>query len=576
LIGWLGAAHALGATVLLARWLLGHLGLWRLLRAGKPVPAEVAAVCRSLCAGRPVPRLLQSSRVRGPLSCGVFRPTVLLPASLCTRPQEAALRWVLAHELAHLARRDVCSCLLFGLGEIVFYALPWFWWLRRQAGLCREYLADAAAAQGGAAADYAQFLLNLTAAPPAPAGALGVTGHTSDLFRRVTMLLRSSGIVENRPPRLWSLGVAAGLLSLAALVAGVGLRADVARADEPAKKEEPKKDEPKKEQPDKKGDANKEQPKKEEPKKADDDFPDFEKLFQNIPAGMDPEQVKMMREQMKRMTEQMRRQAPAGGIRGGAGVFGGGGPGAGGNFFNPFGVDNHDGRLGALIKEPSPTLVDQLDLPKGQGVVIEDVTAGSPAAKAGLKANDILLELAGKPVSSNVAEVVKAIHGLKADKPVDAVVLRKGKKETIKGLSLPEAKAPEAGNAFGGFPGLPGGGLPFPQVGVAGRAGGINVGGVAGFPGMGGMGGFAGAGGVMTTVFRSGDSFTARHQEGNLVITVTGTVADGKATTKSINVQDGGKSEKYASVDKVPEEYRDKVKNLVEMGEKGAVKVEIK
>ena len=43
-----------------------------------------------------------------------------------------------------------------------------------------------------------------------------------------------------------------------------------------------------------------------------------------------------------------------------------------------------------------------------------------------------------------------------------------------------------------------------------------------------------GANGVMTTVFRTGDRFTA-HQEGNLVMNVTGTVGDGKATTKTIN-----------------------------------------
>jgi hypothetical protein len=90
------------------------------------------------------------------------------------------------------------------------------------------------------------------------------------------------------------------------------------------------------------------------------------------------------------------------------------------------------------------------------------------------------------------------------------------------------------------------------------------------------MGGLGGAGGVMTTVFRTDDRFTARHQEGNLVISVTGTVAGGKAATKTIIVQDGAKSEKYESADKVPEQYRDKVKNLVEMSEKGAAKVEIK
>jgi beta-lactamase regulating signal transducer with metallopeptidase domain len=590
-LGWLGVAHAAGALVLLGRWLVGQVGLWRLLRGTEPVAPDVARVCAALRGGRPLPRLLQSPRLRVPLSCGLLRPTVVLPSSLCGQPGSAALRWVLAHELTHLERRDVWSCLLFALGEVVFYALPWFWWLRRQARLCREYLADAAAAaQAGAAEDYAQFLLSLTAAPAAPAGAMGVTGHTSDLFRRVAMLLRSPGLVEKRPPRLWSVGVAAGLLSLAALVAGVGLRAEAVRADEPAKKdltrkEDPKKDAEKKEQP-------KKDDKKEEPKKDGDVevFPDIDAWLKNLPAGMDPEQVKAIREQMMRLREQMKRQFPnglpgqgmprfGGGLGGGAG-FGGLGGGAGGqnNFFqaNPFGGfaggggfagHPHEGRLGVMVKEPGATLVDQLDLPKGQGVVIESVEPDSAAAKAGLKPNDILLELNGKAVSNDVAEVVKMIHGIKAKTPVDAVVLRKGKKETVKGISLPEVKTVEQP----GFQ-FQGGGLGF----AAPPALPAPPGGFAGGGGIGGAGFFGAGNGVMTSVFRSGDRFTARHQEGNLVITVTGTVADGKATTKTINVQDGGQTEKYESVDKVPEQYRDKVKSLVEMGEKGAAKVELK
>jgi beta-lactamase regulating signal transducer with metallopeptidase domain len=579
LVGWVGVAHAAAAAVLLARWLLGYVGLWRLLRTAEPAPPEVIDVCRSLAGGRAVPRLFQSRRVRVPLSCGLLRPTVVLPASLCAAPAAPELRWVLAHELTHLERHDVGSCLLFGLGEVVFFALPWFWWLRRQARLCREYVADAAAAAQGAAEDYAQFLLTLTAAPAPPAGAMGVTGHTSDLFRRVAMLLQSTGNVEKRPPRLWSLGVAAGLVSLAALVAGVGLRAGGdARADEPAKKDEPKKDEPKKDE------AKKDEPKKGEPKKGEEG-PDLDELFmKNLPPNIPPEMARMYREQMKRAMEQMRQQG-AGGFGGGfGGPFGGGGFAAGGFAGDPFG-QQHDGRLGVRVKEPGATLVDQLDLPKGQGVVVESVVPDSAAAKAGLKANDILLELNGKPVSSNVAEVIKAINGLKANTPVDAVVMRKGKKETVKGISLPEARRVEA-------PALPGGGPPGGFAGGAGFGGGAGfaggAGGFGGLPGMPGVpGGFAGGGGfggggfaggntVMTTVFRNGDRFTARHQEGNLVLTVIGTVADGKATTKEIVVQDAAKSDKYEGVDKVPEQYRDKVKNLIEMGEKGAAKVEIK
>jgi hypothetical protein len=80
----------------------------------------------------------------------------------------------------------------------------------------------------------------------------------------------------------------------------------------------------------------------------------------------------------------------------------------------------------------------------------------------------------------------------------------------------------------------------------------------------------------MTTLFRGDDRFTLRHQEGSLVITLTGKVADGKAQMSEIHVQDGRESNKYESVDKVPERYRDKVKNLMEMSEKSSGRIEIK
>ncbi len=96
-----------------------------------------------------------------------------------------------------------------------------------------------------------------------------------------------------------------------------------------------------------------------------------------------------------------------------------------------------DGRLGAALEIPAPILVDQLDLPRGQGLVISAVNADSAAAKAGIKANDILLELNGKAVPSEASEFAKLLEGIKAKTPVGAVVLRKGKKETIKELTLP-------------------------------------------------------------------------------------------------------------------------------------------
>ena len=90
------------------------------------------------------------------------------------------------------------------------------------------------------------------------------------------------------------------------------------------------------------------------------------------------------------------------------------------------------------------------------------------------------------------------------------------------------------------------------------------------------MAGFGNNRTVMTTVYRTDDRFTTRHQEGSLIITVTGTVADGKAKTNKIHVQDGQASHDYESLDKVTDQYKDKVKNLVDMSEKGSVKIEIK
>jgi hypothetical protein len=225
-----------------------------------------------------------------------------------------------------------------------------------------------------------------------------------------------------------------------------------------------------------------------------------------------------------------------------------------------FGAQAHPGRarLGVRVARPSETVVEQLDLPRGQGVVLEEVTPQSAADKAGLKAHDILLELDGKPVPSTVEEFARMVQGLKARTPVEAIVLRKGKRETIKGLSLPEVKAerPEGPRAF--FPPLPNPPAAFPEApGLIDLTGDVNV-------------------GVMTTTFRSKDRFTTRHQEGSLVITVSGKVEDGKPRMKEVRVQDGGESHQYKTVDEVPDRYRDKVKNLVEMTEKSQWHIDIR
>ena len=68
---------------------------------------------------------------------------------------------------------------------------------------------------------------------------------------------------------------------------------------------------------------------------------------------------------------------------------------------------------------------------KDGGVLVEDVSPGGAAEKAGVKAQDIIVEIAGKPVT-NIEAYMAAMAGQKADREIEIVVLRKDKKVTLK------------------------------------------------------------------------------------------------------------------------------------------------
>jgi hypothetical protein len=308
------------------------------------------------------------------------------------------------------------------------------------------------------------------------------------------------------------------------------------------------------------------------PEPVDDQAPpDVEEYLKRLPPDTPPEKREQYRQMIKQYLEQLK-QRPDGFPMGGPPMGGfpmGGPPG----FRNP-GLS----RLGADVHTPPASLVEQLDLPKGQGLLLGEVRNGTAAAKAGLKTHDVLLEVDGKAVPRDLKEFGQSLSKIKEDTPVNVTILRKGMKETIKGLSLPKAtetpmgfpdgfrppdgfKPPDGFRPPDGFKppdGFPMGGFPM---------GGFPMG---GFP----MGGFpmGGGQGVITTVIRTSEGFTARHQEGSLIITLVGAASK----VSEISVQDGRESNKYESAEKVPTAYRDKVKNLVDMLEKSNAKIEIK
>ena len=65
-----------------------------------------------------------------------------------------------------------------------------------------------------------------------------------------------------------------------------------------------------------------------------------------------------------------------------------------------------------------------------KGVKLGGATKGGPAAKAGVKAGDVIVELAGKKIE-NIYDYTYAIEALKIGQKIKMVVMRNGKKITL-------------------------------------------------------------------------------------------------------------------------------------------------
>jgi hypothetical protein len=85
--------------------------------------------------------------------------------------------------------------------------------------------------------------------------------------------------------------------------------------------------------------------------------------------------------------------------------------------------------LGVGVEEVSEALADQLGLDAGVGLLVTHVSADSPAAEAGVKKNDVLIELAGQSLV-HPAQLRKLVQARKVGDKVKLVFYRGGKKQT--------------------------------------------------------------------------------------------------------------------------------------------------
>lgn len=88
------------------------------------------------------------------------------------------------------------------------------------------------------------------------------------------------------------------------------------------------------------------------------------------------------------------------------------------------------GRLGVQMQNLTPDLAKAFNIEEQQGAIISKITQGSPAAKAGLEAGDIVTSINGRPMSD--ASTIRTTVGLmRAGEKVNLGILRNGKPRNI-------------------------------------------------------------------------------------------------------------------------------------------------
>ena len=177
--------------------------------------ARLSALALRFGITRPVKLGVSADELDGPMTAGILRPIVLVPASLLTGLPPHLLEALLAHELAHVRRHDYLVNLVQSSIEIFLFYHPSVWMLSKRIRIEREQIADDLAAStlgeprrlalALSELDKFQFSTSHFAAPAA---------HGGDLMSRIKRLIR-----PDADPLSWKTAAPPLLGILAACVA---------------------------------------------------------------------------------------------------------------------------------------------------------------------------------------------------------------------------------------------------------------------------------------------------------------------------------------------------------------------
>jgi TonB family protein len=167
-----------------------------------------------------LPQLLISSEVLAPLTCGVMRPRILLPAA--AREWNAhRRRAVLLHELAHIERRDVATQLVVHIIAALWWFQPLVWLLRRGLRAESEMACDASALGSGLRpSEYAAELLGIAQGMQGIQGWARLSSAGISMARTADLEARLRLVLNPQAPFLSRAFVRGALLVLMAIALG--------------------------------------------------------------------------------------------------------------------------------------------------------------------------------------------------------------------------------------------------------------------------------------------------------------------------------------------------------------------
>jgi TonB family protein len=210
-------------------------GMWRTermrLRAMPVTLKGEAARAWRRCGGlKHVVELRVSGVVSGPVTVGILRRAVLVPLGFLDSVAAEDLEAVLAHELAHVRRRDFAKNLAY---EAVSVAVAWHpvvWMTRARVAESLEMVCDAMAAEAVAGNEsYARSLLRLAAmvADGGPAKTLHAIGiFDANSFERGIMNLTKKHVEMRLVQRMGTVAACA-VMVVATCAAALALRIEV-------------------------------------------------------------------------------------------------------------------------------------------------------------------------------------------------------------------------------------------------------------------------------------------------------------------------------------------------------------